>query len=246
MSAFARPLSVFAVPRALEDLHADVWRADALAASPARVLSTGDVALDAQLPGGGWPVGALAEILQPVGVHSEWRLLLPALVRCGQGPVVLVGAPHLPFTPALAAQGLPVQRLLRVVAPSGAERLWATEQALRCAAVDAVLAWLPQARSDQLRRLQMAAAEHAKLLFAMRPAQALHEASPAVLRLWVGPQVAGTEARQDDPLEVQVLKRRGPPLAQPLTLAARPAHLCLLLAAAPRCGNALDRTTAPA
>ncbi|MEY3124626.1 MAG: translesion synthesis-associated protein ImuA, partial [Pseudomonadota bacterium] len=171
----------------LDHLHADVWHANAMAASPAHVLPTGDALLNAQLPGGGWPVGALTEILQNPGVHSEWRLLLPALARCGHGPVVLVGAPHLPFTPALAAQGLALHRLLWIAAQAAPQRLWATEQALRCAEVDAVLAWLPQARTDQLRRLQMAAAEHAKLLFVLRPAQAQHEASPAVLRLWVSP-----------------------------------------------------------
>ena len=208
----------------LDHLHADVWHANAMAASPAHVLPTGDALLNAQLPGGGWPVGALTEILQNPGVHSEWRLLLPALARCGHGPVVLVGAPHLPFTPALAAQGLALHRLLWIAAQAAPQRLWATEQALRCAEVDAVLAWLPQARTDQLRRLQMAAAEHAKLLFVLRPAQAQHEASPAVLRLWVSPTPL-------DALEVQVLKRRGPPLEQPLVLHARAARLTLLLAA---------------
>nr|WP_315491716.1 translesion DNA synthesis-associated protein ImuA [uncultured Rhodoferax sp.] len=223
-------------------VHADVWQADALASAPGRVLATGDVALDAQLPGGGWPLGALSEILQPPGVHNEWRLLLPALARCGTGTVVLVGAPHMPFGPALAAQGLLPQRLLWVAAPEGAkggaQRLWATEQALRCADVDAVLAWLVQARPEQLRRLQMAAAEYNKLLFVLRPEQAQHESSPAVLRLWVATSQDGADA-----LEVRALKRRGPPMDQPLRLNARVARLASLLAAS---RHALDRTAAHA
>src|SRR5438105_2978734 len=112
--------------------HSDVWQADALAHAPQRVVATGEAALDAQLPGGGWPVGALSEILQPQGVHNEWRLLLPALARYGQGAVMLVGAPHVPFGPALRAQGLLPQRLLWVATQAPAQRLWATEQALRC------------------------------------------------------------------------------------------------------------------
>ena len=182
-----------------------VWHANTLAHAPARVVGTGDALLDAQLPGGGWPQGALTELLQPPGVHSEWRLLLPALVRCGQGYVVLVGAPHVPFSPALEAQGLQIGRLLWVAAPPGPERLWAAEQALRCAEVDAVLVWLTQARSDQLRRLQIAAAEHAKLLFAMRPAVALQDASPAVLRLLIGSAEPLAAPGPVDPLAVQVL-----------------------------------------
>jgi protein ImuA len=229
---------------ALEGLPAEVWHAHTLAGAPAQVLATGDALLDAQLPGGGWPVGALTEILQPTDVHSEWRLLLPALARSGQGSVALVGPPQVPFVPALHAQGLQVQRLLWVQAQTSASRLWATEQALRCAAVDAVLVWLPPARSgsvrsDQLRRLQMAASEYHKLLFVMRPEQALHDASPAVLRLLVGPH-GGNQA---DALSVQVLKRRGPPLAHALTLLARGARMAVVLAAS-RSRDALDRTAA--
>lgn len=224
----------------LAPVHADVWHADALAASPAQVLPTGDAALDAQLPGGGWPVGALSEILQPAGVHSEWRLLLPALAYSGTGAVVLVGPPQPPFAPALAAQGLHTRRLLWVATALPAQRLWAAEQALRCADVDAVLAWLPQVRADPLRRLQMAAASFNKLLWVLRPEQAQHESSPAALRLWVAP-LAGDAAQapmgsaavvpMPDALEVRLLKRRGPPLAQALHLQARAAPLARLLAA---------------
>lgn len=212
-----------------EDIHSDVWHAHTLAQSAGQVVPTGHAPLDAQLPGGGWPQGALTELLQPDGVHSEWRLLLPALARSGQGPVVLVGTPQVPFAPSLSAQGLALSRLLQVGAQTAAERLWATEQVLRCADVDAVLAWLPQARTDQLRRLQMAAAEFHKLLFVMRPQQAHSEASPAALRLQIAP-VTDVDA-DPDALEVCVLKRRGPPLETPLQVHARGALLDALLAA---------------
>jgi protein ImuA len=181
-------------------------------------------------------------------------LLLPVLVAAQQGDkqmvgpgqqrlpsataatVVLIGPPHVPFCPALAAQGLAVQSLVWVKAQTPAERLWAAEQALRCEAVAAVLAWLPQAQSASLRRLHMAAQEHNKLLFVMRPAQAQRESSPAPLRLMLlGAQAGGkvnaqtevqtlvqadahTDVYAPDALHVQVLKRRGPPLAQSLVV----------------------------
>jgi len=247
MPALARTSSVV-----LPDIHADVWHAHALSDAPLQVQPTGHTELDGQLPGGGWPWGALTEILQPTGVHSEWRLLLPALARCGQQAVLLVGAPHLPFAPALAAQGLQAQRLVCAQAPSAVTRLWACEQALRCADVDAVLAWLPQARGDQLRRLQMAASEYNKLLFVMCPAAAQDDASPAVLRLHVQPQAPHQHQRPSsalpasparatalptfpepvhDGLRLHLLKRRGPPLETPLHLQARTARLCMQLAA---------------
>jgi hypothetical protein len=70
--------------------------------------------------------------------------------------------------------------------------LWACEQALRCADIAAVLAWLPQARVGDLRRLQLAAAQHEGLLFVFRPESVAQSASPARLRL----QVMSAEAGQ--------------------------------------------------
>lgn len=213
----------------LPDFGDAVWRATEMGGTAAATVSTGHPELDCQLPGGGWPVGASSEILQAQSGQNEWRLLLPALRWVSRGPVVLVGAPHVPFGPGLAAQGFAVERLLWVSATTPAERLWAAEQALRCTQVVSVLAWLPQVRAEQLRRLQIAAHEYRKLLFVLRPAQAQSESSPAVLRLLVGSAPPGTMAHVDA-LQVQVLKRRGPPLMQTLVLPARCARLGALLA----------------
>ncbi len=251
-------------------LRTDVWSAQSLGHADAPVVSTGHAALDAQLPGGGWPVGALVEILQAPSGGQVWSLLLPALVQVlarQPGPVVLVGSPAapgassgladglVPFGPSLRAQGLAPERLLWVCAgPSPAKmapmaaRLWATEQALRCADVAAVLAWLPQADSSALRRLQLAAQMHGRLLFVCRPQTAQHQASPARLRLLVEATSAApgrSQASSAPPggsavhevtsvgaiLQVRILKRRGPPLDTPLRLAVQPARLTALLAA---------------
>ena len=140
--------------RTLESAH--VWRADRLAAEcsgePA-VLRSGHAALDAQLPGGGWPVGGLIELLQDeTSARSDWQLLMPALIGLlaqRDGPLMLVGAPLLqgvaaadcapgahaaarrpeatlePFGPALSARGLPAGRLLWVRTDAAPARLWA-------------------------------------------------------------------------------------------------------------------------
>lgn len=214
-----------------DNLHPEVWHAHTLATPVAQVLATGVEELDAQLPGGGWPVGALTELLQAPNHHCEWRLLTPALAHCGTAAVVLVAPPHIPMCPALAAQGVASQRLVCVHSAAAAQRLWAAEQALRCAGVDAVLAWLPQARADQLRRLQMAASEYNRLLFVMRPNTARQESSPAVLRLIIEPGGGGPEWRGDT-LQVHVFKRRGPTMAHALAFAAPHTGLAQLLAAA--------------
>lgn len=202
-----------------------VWQGEALAAAP-EALPTGHPALNTHLPGGGWPLDGLVEVLQARPELHAWQLVLPALaqvVNAQPGPIVLVGAPFEPFGPALAAQGLPGERLLCVRSDKPAARLWAAEQALRCADVVAVLAWLPQARADQLRRLHLAAqqGQRQRLLFVFRAPAAQHESSPARLRLLL----QGTDA-----LQVRILKRRGPPVDTPVLLPAHPPRLAALLA----------------
>ncbi len=204
---------------------AAVWRGDAQGAREDTVLPSGLAALDAVLPGGGWPVGALVELLQARPQQHVWRLLAPALaqaVRAQDGPVVLVAPPHPAFVPGLAARGLPASRLLWVKADGMPSRLWAAEQALRCAEAAAVLAWLPQAQGPQLRRLHLAAQQHRRLLFVMRPQSAQGQASPARLRLRLEP---------GEPLKVHVVKRRGTPLASPVLLPAQHELLAQLLQA---------------
>lgn len=216
-----------------------VWHADALGAGPQATQPTGHALLDAQLPGGGWPVGALCEVLQPLAGLHEWQLVLPALAQATArraGAVVAVAPPCEPFGPALKAQGLPSERLCVVRADSARAAFWAAEQALRCGDVLAVMAWLPQAPAAALRRLQLAAAQQQQLLWVFRPASAAPQASPALLRLQVqGLQVQGLPAEASTSaapgLQVQILKRRGPPLVQALDLPGCHPRLALALAA---------------
>lgn len=202
-----------------------VWRGRELAGAQERVVATGYAELDAQLPGGGWPVGHLIEILQPQPQQHVWRLVAAAVAQCMRahpGPMVLVQPPYEAFGPGLQGQGLQPQLLLCVRADKPAARLWAAEQALRCADVAAVLAWLPQARPQELRRLHLCAQQDDRLLFVFRGMDAQAQASPARLRLLV----EGVEQ-----MEVRILKRRGPPLLQPLRLSAQPPRLAALLSA---------------
>jgi protein ImuA len=188
-------------------------------------MPSGHPLLDQYLPGGGWPLGSMVEVLQQRAGQHVWQLLLPGLAQAilqQAGPVVLVGAPYEPFGPSLQAQGLPPKRLLCVRAEKPAARLWAAEQVLRCAEVAAVLAWLPQAKSAELRRLQMAAQQQGRLLFVFRGMNACQDASPARLRL----SVEGVET-----LAVRILKRRGPPIETALSLPAYAGRMASLLEA---------------
>ncbi len=204
-----------------------VWSGHALGGGMAAVLPSGHAALDTLLPGGGWPCQALTEVLQAQAGLAEWRLLLPALVRLIQrgGHVLLVGAPWPPQLTALSREGLPESRLVCIDTRSPQERLWATEQALKAGCLSAVLAWLPQVRAEALRRLQACAAQHAGPVFIFRPESAGQAASPAPLRLHLGLGPC------PHPLQVRLLKRRGPQHEQPIVLPHWPAGLASLLPA---------------
>ena len=210
-----------------------VWRGGALTgAAPA--LPTGFPALDAELPGGGWPSGALTEILCNHQAIGQLGLLLPALAaltRAGKR-VVWLAPPHLPYAPALAAAGIDLTQLAVIRAPGRRDGLWAAEQVLRAASCHALLAWLPRARYPELRRLAVAAEAGRALVALWRPTEALHESTPACLRLALEPAAGG--------LAVRLLKRRGAPLAVPLLVQVkRPVHaLGCPASARPRAGDA--------
>ena len=166
-------------------------------------LLSGFDELDRQLPRGGWPLGALIELLSATEGIGELSLLLPALCRLARDGryIVWIAPPYIPYAPALIQRGLPLERLLIVHTRSLAESLWATEQALRCPAVGAVLGWPAHLVDKSLRRLQLAAEAGGSLGILHRPLTAAGEASPAALRLQLQPQRYG--------LGIHILKARG-------------------------------------
>src|SRR5688500_8315035 len=111
--------------------HPAIWRAEqVVAATPG--LSTAYSALDKALPEGGWPVGALTELLVKAVCTGELSLLVPALrALCAEGRgIALVGPPWLPHARAWEAAGIPLERML-IVDSDGIDLLWAAEQILR-------------------------------------------------------------------------------------------------------------------
>ena len=203
------------------------WRGDALSVSPLPSIPSGFRALDEQLPDGGWPARCLTELLlSQVGV-GEIRFIattLASLTQAGR-EIVLLGPPHIPDPTGWEQLGIDMRRVLVVRTERPADRLWALEQSLKSSAFGALIAWLPEekalARHDVLRRLQLAAAAANGLTFLMRPAAAQYQSSPAPLRLTLG---VGQPEGSRRTLSVRLLKRRGPVLAAPLTLALPEVH----------------------
>lgn len=197
----------------------DIWRGDRYAAAAVPAVASGFAALDAELPGGGWPRGALTELLVDAVGLGELALLMPALrgIREKGGWSLVVGAPYPLHAPAWAAAGVDLARLVVVSPAAERDALWAAEQALVSGAPDAVVCWSERADARAVRRLQVAAASGTAAAFLFRPTRAAHESSVAPLRLALA---AGAGGR----LAVSILKRRGPPPAAPIVLEApRPA-----------------------
>jgi cell division inhibitor SulA/protein ImuA len=209
---------------------APVWQASAIGPDGSATVSSGFAALDAELPGHGWPQGQLVELLLDVPGVGELSLLAPALAHLARdrpcvwvlpcdGPAARGAA--LPYPPALAAAGVAVERSIFVQPATPRESLWALEQSLRTAHLGALVGWLPASSARDadfrtMRRLHLLAQKHRALVFLLRGAGAAEAASPASLRLRL--------ACTDGQLRITVLKRRGWPLLEPVTLQVHPAH----------------------
>jgi protein ImuA len=170
--------------------HARVWRGKVATVARA-VLPTGFHELDRALPGGGWPLGALTEILVDGYGIGELGLLMPALTALTKDDparpkkwVAWVAPPFVPYAPALQQRGVNIDRLLMIHPTSGGKsRLWAIEQAIRSGSSAGVLAWVAAADDVILRRLQLAAEEQGCWVLLFRPASTRSQRSPAALRI---------------------------------------------------------------
>jgi protein ImuA len=122
----------------------------------------------------------------------------------------------------LRDEGIDERHVIWVQATTPAERLWTTEQLVKANAAGMVVAWLPQARQEQIRRLQVCALGCDCPVFLCRPLSTARESSAAPLRLHVTQGV-------DWELHVQILKRRGGTHDAVLRLPSVPRGLAPLL-----------------
>jgi hypothetical protein len=189
---------------ALADLlrHPGIWRRGAAARPKIDAEPTGLADLDARLPGGGWPRGALSEILIEHDGIGECSLALPALAALTEAGrrVVFVAPPYIPYPPALTAAGIDLAKVVHIDA-ADADTHWTAEQCLRAGCCGAVLSWMPRTDYQKLRRLQLAAETGNAIGFVFRPLAAARETSPAALRLRVSVSESGPR--------VEILKCRG-------------------------------------
>lgn len=200
-----------------EKIHPSLWRGSQLAAALRKTVSTGYPDLDAQLPGQGWPTGALIEILLPRPGASEIQLLKPAL-RALQDDrnIILLNPPYIPYSLYLQ-QWLPaIQHIFWIRSDSNRNTLWAAEKILQHNTSAALLCWFDTAHTALVHRLHLAARQSSTLFFSFRPASLAPQSSVAPLRLKLEPTSWG--------LNVRVLKRQGPILKTDIPLELHPSR----------------------
>jgi hypothetical protein len=180
--------------------HPSLWRGRGAVAAAG--IPTGFAALDAVLPGGGWPRCGVVEILTAGSGFGELTLWAPLVAQLTRADTArwcaFVTPPFEPFAPAWSARGARLDRLLVVRAP---QPLWALEQTLLSGACAIGFAWPQRAGMTELRRLALAAERGASLGVLIRPLRAAVEHSVAVLRIAL--------TRTPAHLRLQLLKGRG-------------------------------------
>jgi len=193
------------------NLPAGVWRANQLAGSEPAGLPTGHAVLDSALPGGGWPRGALTEILYAGPGCGELEILLSVLRSTPEHRwSALVSPPFLPYAPALAAGDIALNQLLIVRPEHFSGSLWAARQLLNADCCHALLIWATHLDLAMLRRLQLAAENSQSVVFLLRPTEVAIQPSPARLRLQLDSH--GNE------VWIRILKRRGPLASSPVVV----------------------------
>lgn len=191
-----------------------LWRGDQLAQT-ASAVPTGFAELDRELPGGGWPRGGLTELLADDQGIGELSLVLPALRHLVQDGawIALVAPPHLPCAPAFAGRGIDPARVIVIATTEDKQRWWAAEQVLRANSAGALLFWPHTVNDQRLRRLQLAAQEALAPAFVFAGTVRAAHSSPAPLRI----RLSADASR----LRLDVFKRRGGVMSQPLLLDVR-------------------------
>jgi hypothetical protein len=112
-----------------------------------------------QLLGGGFVTGAVHELVAAGEAAATRSIAFRTAARAAGGHkwILYIDTTDDLYPPALAAVGLPLDRLLIVRAFRYADALWTGEQALRCRAIAAVVLPLRTLDARASRRLQLAA-----------------------------------------------------------------------------------------
>jgi len=123
-----------------------------------KVFTTGLAALDELAPGGGFVRGTVHEILSqnPRRVPRFFATLL-ARSAAHTGAIVWSDPRRELYPPAVAAMGIPLQKLYLLRPQSVVDQAWAIAECMRCRGVAATIAQVGKMSRVEARRFQLAA-----------------------------------------------------------------------------------------
>ncbi|WP_432459482.1 translesion DNA synthesis-associated protein ImuA [Agarivorans sp. QJM3NY_25] len=182
-----------------------VWQGKQWHRSQLTVQASGFEQLDQQLPGQGWPQGAMTEVLYEQQGIGELQLLLPALAKLSKKSqwIIWVAPPFMPNAPALQQHNIDISKVIVIRPEQCSDIIWTIEQALKSGCCSAVLGWVDHLDLKASRRLQLAAEQGDCLSYLFRPLQQQQQSSSASVRITLHPN------RNTDQISYQLLKRRG-------------------------------------
>ena len=189
-----------------------LWRASSIGADDKQHCSTGFTSLDQELPGAGWPVDGVTELLHDKAGIGELRLLAPAFARMTHEQsrwILFVSPPYIPYPPALAQAGIDLTRIMVSQPKNPKDYLWVLEKALSSQSCSAVIAWPGRIHEKQIRRLQLASKDGCSWGILFRPGESSKNASPAELRLRLRPLPGYSPGKDNSAIAIKILKRRG-------------------------------------
>src|SRR5690606_28812776 len=129
--------------------------------------------IEAAFPNGIFPRGAIHEFLSPELEHIAAcggfiSSLLQKLMQ-HEGICIYISTTRTLFPPALKTFGVEPDRIIFIDVKQEKDILWATEEALKCAGLAAVIAEIPTITFTQSRRLQLAVEQSKVTGFIIRP-----------------------------------------------------------------------------
>ncbi|MBU2098457.1 MAG: translesion DNA synthesis-associated protein ImuA [Gammaproteobacteria bacterium] len=170
--------------------------------------STGFQELDNLLPGGGWPVSGLVEIISRHKAIGELQLLMPLLrLRSHQQQSLLwITPPYTLHGPALANSGVNIRNSFVIPSQTRCNNaLWSIEKALQSTECGMVLAWQNWLSARVVRRLQLAASEGKTLGVLFHQRAVPH--SPATLQLEISAAPMAVDGCRQ--INVRLMKAKG-------------------------------------
>ena len=176
---------------AIQNLRKDLsrFRQDQRLDAQRQIVSTGISALDDILPDQGLQRGTLCEwIVAEPGSGAATLAMRVAGKAQGDGPLIIVDRQRRFYPPAFSAVGVCLEKTILVQPKSRADELWTVEQSLRCPGVGAVMCRMDHLKTQEFRRLQLAAEVGTAIGLLLRSADAQRQSGWADMRLLVSPR----------------------------------------------------------